>query len=438
MAYETGAVSNGNDMVAKIEAMLRANGVTILNNYSPTAPSGLRGRQFTFQLESGGMYFTIGCIGDYHSPIEKDPQNAWKQYAPSTYANDTRYDYGYQEFIQGPRLYYNPDGTGGAGYKFYPTYRTEFVYLRQHKNFDASKKFYEQTGAPLELRSSHAVGYFRAKFEMFRVMRNSPAYHLFYDPTNKQFHAVCEYRNGQFSHLGFGLANKTHNFTGGSYSYCNLDYMYPFDADEPIGYQNSNSRVDLMSDNYRTGWSYHIEGNGEDFYTKANNGFGRMTWFNYLNIANMNASYQANDTYQTRYAEHRRVPNWTFENSAKFGSSVDVNSYSDRGGILDAYDKNNNNLVMYPEYQYCRAIGGGVHLLSSIDLFRRVTLEPYLPGEEVAIGGDTYIIFPQSIRHTPWAQATRYTHQPYGKTTRGYQPYIAYTRGLGLAIKKVT
>jgi len=77
----------------------------------------------------------------------------------------------------------------------------------------------------------------------------------------------------------------------------------------------------------------------------------------------------------------------------------------------------------------------GAYFLGSLPNVGLTSTEPYLGGNEVSIDGDTYIVFPQHVRSSPWDRNLDATGSSGAKATN-YDDRGCNHHGVGLAIRK--
>ncbi len=252
------------------------------------------------------------------------------------------------------RLFMQKDTSNGGGLTFYfgieafvssGATSTE-LRIRGATGYTPSAALSSQPGAPSRSAVMNRVG-------------NGPyvAYHLFSDAAGDYVHCVLEYSAGFFSHLVFGQLDKYGAYAGGHY--CDATF---------IG-TNANDH-----DNYLSGYSRPLFDN----YTSSSPSSGQVSANLELNIWRM------------------------FESSSGNSSTFDVYGNGRAGltsRLLVGSQPNTLNLAtpLIPIYIFTDIGGpnsGNRAPLGVVKDLRLVWMQSFAVGQEVALGSDTWKVFP--------------------------------------------
>lgn len=126
----------------------------------------------------------------------------------------------------------------------------------------------------------------------------------------------------------------------------------------------------------------------------------------------------------SRYAASNSLSGWdncrTYGVGGSYGSSSVLST-----DLTTSYIEKEGRSILYP----IAAIKGNM-ILGYIPHVARISMQPYMPGEQVLGVGETYLAFPGHKRSVPWTMAG-YGSSPYPASTEEYNFH-----GTGIAIRR--
>lgn len=112
------------------------------------------------------------------------------------------------------------------------------------------------------------------------------------------------------------------------------------------------------------------------------------------------------------------------------GSPSGVNGFP--AVINQSYIEDQGRSILYPIHAYKEALGGGFQLLGNLPHVGRISMKPYVLGDQVAGVGESYLAFPSHCRVSPYS-ITAVADGP-GNTSHQAEAYNHY--GTGIAVRR--
>lgn len=195
-----------------------------------------------------------------------------------------------------------------------------------------------------------------------------PSYHFFEDDT--YIHVVVESAADEFRHFGFGIITKIGDWTGGEYAYGMV--MPTVGVANPLKNTASHLLDGYLSDSNERehAATLHVEGLPSEG--------GSSKW----GVVWANSGSQGTD----RGANARVFIQGAYR-GGPFARALGHFSAGSGSGLIP----------MYPLGVWYKT-GSDVHLLGFMPDVRGVTIEFFVGGDEVVIGGDTWVMFPAAVK----------------------------------------
>lgn len=205
-----------------------------------------------------------------------------------------------------------------------------------------------------------------------------PSYHFFGDATLDYVHVVVEISSESYRHFGWGNLEKFNDWTGG-------EYCYGHHADEALGSSAVDTGADPLFDAINAGTSGSTARRGTTIHAEGLPHQGASEkWLHHAGGLTSDEDVDHQDT----AGEHKRIA---------FGGY--------RGGPLAPLaqfrsDIATGHIPMTPLAIFTRDFANDFcYFLGTVPDIRQIDIFNFAPGQEVTIGSDVWVLFPQ-VRRT--------------------------------------
>ncbi|WP_422451833.1 hypothetical protein [Endozoicomonas sp. ALC066] len=271
-------------------------------------------------------------------------------------------------------------------------YSTDWLAVNVGSGFDDSedwREWYNQPGVQIEVAGN------KGKAQFLETHGAIPKYWMFLqDNPSDAFWLIVEWAPGRYSWLAFGNVQKSSSYNGGRFygasRWINDHYGYP----HPL----NSCQVQVLDGDFKD----------------ENNGWGRT------DVSAPNKSTGSSNVIRTPY-----IPNYQF-----YSYSSSYPQHAQYNILYKSYIKNEARSVLYPIYGFVQR-SSGYSLLGTLPNAFYTSLEPFVAGDSIDIGGESYLVFPFYDRGSPWVYA-----QDTSGSASDWDSYKVYHFGMGMAIRR--